>query len=65
MDITRLFKGQYAKNVDTKRENNRKSSNSRRVILVPKYTKEKIEAARTTIERERRARCFKNIHIYR
>lgn len=44
-----------------KRFNNRKATLGRKIQYAPKYTREQILKGTTTIERERRARCFKNI----
>lgn len=45
------------------RNNNKKETPGRRVYLVPKYTNQEIMEAPTTIEKYRRARCFKNIKV--
>ena len=45
------------------RNNNKKVTPGRRVFLVPKYTRQQIMEAPTTIERYRRARCFRNIKV--
>lgn len=45
----------------TLRFNNKKSTRGRGIQLVPRYTKKQIRNASTSIERERMARCYKNI----
>lgn len=43
------------------RANNRKETPGRKIQLQPRYSKKDIRNGQTSIERARRARCFKNI----
>lgn len=44
-----------------KRKNNRRSVDGRFIQLAPRYTDEEILAAKTSVERYRRARSLRNI----
>ena len=44
-----------------KKKNNRATTNSRCIHLAPVYSQKEIDEAPTSVERARRARCYKNI----